>query len=87
MKEFPTILVAPTMAEARRTAKLLGLPGDTVLVGQDIRIVRGLRATEERTLFVNPDRCYWLVMCHLRDSFTREKGLKNEKARRACEEA
>ena len=87
MKEFPTILVAPTMVEARRTAKLLGLPGDTVLVGKDVRIVKGLRATEERTLFVNPDRCSLSVMCYLRDSFTREKGLKNEKARRACEEA
>ena len=87
MKEFPTILVAPTMVEARRTAKLLCLPGDTVLVGQDIRIVRGLRATEERTLFVNPDRWDRLGRCHLRDSFTREKGWKNDKARRAREEA
>ena len=86
MEKFPIILVAPTMVEARRTAKLLELPKDTVLVGIDVRIVKGLRATEERTLFVNPDRCSWSVMCYLRDSFTREKGWKDEKTRRAREE-
>lgn len=69
------VVVAPTIKRARKARKALKLPEDTICVGKDVRLVEGLRAHPDRTIFIEPDYCGWSVMATLHDNFTLMKGL------------
>lgn len=70
MSDFPIVVVAPTLERARKAGKMLKLStDDVVFVGKDVRRVEGLRATRDRTIFIDPDQCGWSVMRSLHDTF------------------